>query len=86
MDEVKRVAMYIRSCRSAGIDCVIAIDKSRTHLILNALEKQIPKKPKIIKHSGCRIYECPNCLRPQKISYFQCHCTKCGQAIDWSDE
>lgn len=37
--EVKRVISYIRSCRNAGIDTTITIDKSRNHLILNALEE-----------------------------------------------
>lgn len=37
--EIKRVISYIRSCRDAGIDTTITIDKSRNHLILNALEE-----------------------------------------------
>lgn len=37
--EIKRVISYIRSCRNAGIDTTITIDKSRNHLILNALEE-----------------------------------------------
>lgn len=37
--EIKRVISYIRSCRDAGIDTTITIDKSRNHFILNALEE-----------------------------------------------
>lgn len=37
--EIKRVISYIRSCRDAGIDTTITIDKTRNHLILNALEE-----------------------------------------------
>lgn len=37
--EIKRVISYIRSCRNAGIDTTITIDKSRNHFILNALEE-----------------------------------------------
>lgn len=43
MNEIERIASYIRSCRDANIDCTVTIDKSKTHIILNALEKQIPK-------------------------------------------
>ena len=48
-----------------------------------ALEKQIPKKPKLDNDNG--IYEtehCPNCYR--KLFPNEHHC-KCGQALDWSD-
>ena len=37
--EINRVIKYIRSCREAGIDTTITIDKSRNHFILNALEE-----------------------------------------------
>lgn len=37
--EIKRVIRYIRSCRNAGIDATITIDKIRSHFILNALEE-----------------------------------------------
>lgn len=37
--EIDRVIKYIRSCRKAGIDTNITIDKRRNHFILNALEE-----------------------------------------------
>lgn len=37
--EIQRVISYIRSCRDAGIDTTITIDKNRNHFILNALEE-----------------------------------------------
>ena len=52
-------------------------------LAVEALEKQIPKKPKLDNDNG--IYEtehCPNCNR--KLFPNEHHC-KCGQALDWSD-
>lgn len=52
-------------------------------LAVEALEKQIPKKPKMDNDNG--IYEtehCPNCNR--KLFPNEHHC-KCGQALDWSD-
>ena len=55
---------------------------------IQALEKQIPKKPIITDFfdSGC----CPNCERCIswiKNEYFDFdNCPYCGQAIDWSEE
>ena len=37
--EIKRVISYIRSCREAGIDTTITLDKDKSHFILNALEE-----------------------------------------------
>lgn len=50
---------------------------------IEALDKQIPEKPKLDNDNG--IYEtehCPNCNR--KLFPNEHHC-KCGQALDWSD-
>lgn len=37
--EIGRVIKYIRSCRRAGVDTTITIDKNKNHFILNALEE-----------------------------------------------
>lgn len=53
-------------------------------MAIEALEKQIPEKPKLDNDNG--IYEtehCPNCNR--KLFPNEHHC-RCGQALDWSDE
>ena len=53
-------------------------------LACKALEKQIPKKPKLDNDNG--IYEtehCPNCNR--QLFPNEHHC-RCGQKLDWSDE
>lgn len=49
---------------------------------INALEKQIPKKPKT--DDRYVMYICPCCNDFIKVSH-NC-CQNCGQAIDWSDE
>lgn len=52
-------------------------------MAIEALEKQIPKKPKLDNDNG--IYEtehCPNCNR--QLFPNEHHC-RCGQALDWSD-
>lgn len=63
-------------------------------LAIQALEKQIPKKPTIIdykKYIGTvknaeflrGAYWCPNCRQAIKCGTF---CNKCGQRLDWSEE
>ncbi len=58
------------------------------HLAVDALEKQIPKKPIPItrnEHSVKIIgYGCPACHKDVMGSGFYCWC--CGQHLDWSDE
>lgn len=66
------------------------------HSAENALEKQIPKKPK--SHTvdveklkignanwgkGTTVYRCPNCN--DFISRTYDFCYKCGQALDWRE-
>ena len=54
-------------------------------MAINALEKQIPKKP-IPVDSGVYDYkcdyECPNCRK--NVDDIEHHC-ECGQRLDWED-
>lgn len=96
MNEIERVISYIRSCRKANIDVTITINKSRSHLILNALEKQVAKQPTNINKTnkitfnginGIRGYlkigECPCCKAYIYTDHDQIVCNKCGQRLDW---
>ena len=78
-------------------DFEMRISKDCYKLIIEALEKQIPKKPTphIVKverlkignarwGKGTTVYKCPCCNN--FISRLYDYCFKCGQAIDWSDE
>lgn len=65
---------------------------------IEALEKQIPKKPKIDRVTFLGDFDelrcpiCNNCLiqRTEFGDYFEgskcAYCEDCGQAIDWSEE
>lgn len=66
-------------------------------LAIEALEKQIPQKPKIIKYESeydTRDYFCPICNKC--FIHFvdgefyagkkDCWCSECGQKIDWSEQ
>ena len=53
-------------------------------IAINALEKQIPKKPKEIIVIDRKSFACPRCNEILH-SYLQSYCADCGQALDWSD-
>lgn len=51
-------------------------------LAVQALEKQIPKKPnKILKAFEYTFGDCPTCNKGNDINYK--HCKYCGQKLDW---
>lgn len=64
-------------------------------MAIKALEKQMPKKPRIIeeerqvdvdKWALFDICHCPICGNEMEYMNEWEFCWKCGQAIDWSDE
>ena len=56
-------------------------------LAIEALEKQIPKKPIIRKtedyFGNVKHTLCPNCQETEFVFTQPCFCHHCGQAIDW---
>lgn len=54
--------------------CSIAMEEA-IDVAIQALEKQIPKKPKF----KTRFHICPVCEAPTVSDY----CSRCGQALDW---
>lgn len=90
----------IKFLKETIVGCHILRDrqlKAVCEVSINALEKQIPKKPiranRIIKKDGAfflnddnEYFKCPVCTTydvPLLINQQHCHC--CGQALDWSD-
>lgn len=64
--------------------------------VIEALEKQLPKKPKEMKYKPLRDsgwkYECPTCrgacgenVYHYDITKDEMYCTTCGQKLDWSE-
>jgi hypothetical protein len=69
-----------REARAAGIsDCTVLNKKA----ILEAIEKQIPKKPVDLKQCGLygRCAVCGNVVHVGNR-----YCDQCGQALDWECE
>lgn len=52
-------------------------------MAMQALEKQIPKKPKYIE-GDYDMPLCPNCGMSVDENE-ELHCSTCGQALDWGD-
>lgn len=76
-EEVKKM---VSEC---GLNITSEFHEECMEKVITALEKQIPKKPKMDNDNG--IYEvevCPYCMR--RLFPNDHHC-KCGQALDWSE-
>lgn len=67
-------------------DIKMIISKDCYKEIVNALEKQIPKKPidKTLEYDGY-YGRCPDCNRVIYDYKDRHRCYNCGQALDWSD-
>lgn len=59
--------------------------ESALALAIDALEKQIPKKPTnfAIDKNGYTICECPSCKQPHRELFPFAFCIHCGQALEW---
>ena len=71
-------------------DLVYRNRKMYAELAIEALEKQIPKKPDVYSDGyadGYEVWEehCPNC-EYDFDGHNPSYCPRCGQAIDWSEE
>lgn len=74
-------------------DCEMCISKDCYKLIIEALERQISKKPyfgEALGYKGFNGYLCPICrnwlLYPDEIPNSRdSFCSFCGQKIDWSE-
>lgn len=101
IEKLKNMRLYMQ-IEDKNNDCKFTEDDYKANeMAIQALEKQIPKKPnKTIDSSwGTKkeVHVCPVCdyyltevhfIEPQKIKSNKkiTYCETCGQAIDWSDE
>lgn len=53
-------------------------------MAIQALEKQIPNKPKERDRIGFNTLVCPVCKGA--LYLYEPYCDNCGQKLDWSDE
>ena len=101
VEKLKNMRLFMQ-IEDENNDCKFTEDDYKANeMAIQALEKQIPKKPnKTIDSSwGTQkeAHTCPVCdyyltevhfIEPQKIESNKkiTYCETCGQAIDWSDE
>ena len=90
--EAKKEIEHNVFCNTDNYEMTISKECYKT--IINALEKQIPKKPDCIED---RMWCCPVCdnhLLPKWVKYPTelmpkteglPHCMSCGQKIDWNE-
>lgn len=89
-------ALYWYNHNGATIEQEIEVES----FINEALEKQIPKKPRVTtyqyicngKEESMFLKHCPNCFDNLQIGYFDsivdkdsAYCRRCGQRLDWSE-
>ena len=60
------------------------VEHEENLIAIQALEKQMPKKPKEIDCIGFDTLACPECK--MALYLYEPYCDNCGQKIDWSDE
>ena len=85
---------YIRETGNGEAPYVGCAQNIAIEMAINALEKQIPKKPYCIEDKMWCCPVCDNHLLPKWVKYPTDlmpkteglpHCMSCGQRIDWSE-
>lgn len=88
--------MFLHEAKTMGcneIKALYNIPLKSMEMIVQTLEKQIPKKPSYEGDGyadGHLVYDtwiCPCCEKRYEVDYDNYdHCPNCGQKIDWGDE
>ena len=82
----KELAKDLKEHIGCGIE--VPLYDEELEVVVEALEKQIAKKPKKIKIEGYRYtdtYRCPTCGGNFSGTGIADYCYHCGQKLDWSE-
>lgn len=94
IEKLKNMRLYMQ-IEDKDNDCKFTEDDYKANeMAIQALEKQISKKPSpidykkyidVVKNAKFLRggFWCPNC---KHVVYSGCYCEDCGQKLDWSDE
>ena len=94
IEKLKNMRLYMQ-IEDKNNDCKFTEDDYKANeMAIQALEKQIPKKPTPIDYEKYMdtvknalflkgSYWCPNCNHVVKCGTY---CSDCGQKLDWSDD
>ena len=85
-DELTSYKKHVEELQRSGS---FNLNYPKAKAIIEALEKQIPKKPIYHWDGNEEVVLCPHCKRfPFDTDYYKWarqFCGNCGQAIDWSE-
>ena len=79
INDLKVILSEITECEES-ICYITDVDAEPLRLAIQALEKQIPKKPSQDSIGLYYFPTCPNCHK--ELESYDHHC-ECGQALDW---
>lgn len=83
IEKLKNMRLFMQ-IEDKNNDCKFTEDDYKANeMAIQALEKQIPKKPKERDCIGFDTLVCPVCKGA--LYLYEPYCDNCGQAIDWSD-
>lgn len=94
MSKRTRLLGRLKHVYSHNANLVLDVDNNDIGLIIEGVEKQIAKKPKVLIHDedvrigrikyikGVKTYKC---VCESWITLLQDYCSCCGQKIDWSE-
>ena len=84
VEKLKNMRLFMQ-IEDENNDCKFTEDDYKANeMAINALEKQIPKKPKERDCIGFDTLVCPKCK--MALYLYEPYCDNCGQKIDWSDD
>ena len=85
----KRTQLLRYMKRKQGLNTSVVLNGEKLDMCIEALEKQIARKPKKIEVEGYRYtdtYRCPTCEGNFSGTGIAYYCYRCGQKLDWSVE
>ena len=83
IEKLKNMRLYMQ-IEDENNDCKFTEDDYKANeMAIQALEKQIPKKPDFTEDKEFAL--CP-CCNGKGLLNKQKYCDNCGQKLDWSDE
>ena len=90
IEKLKNMRLYMQ-IEDKNNDCKFTEDDYKANeMAIQALEKQIPKKPIFANNmmTKDKFLMCPCCefRFPDSLVFLKTRCWNCGQKLDWSDE
>ena len=90
IEKLKNMRLYMQ-IEDESNDCKFTEDDYKANeMAIQALEKQIPKKPIFANNmmTKDKFLMCPCCefRFPDSLVFLKTRCWNCGQKLDWSDE